>query len=144
MKTKNPCRCFAHWLCRWIFRSLSNVYQVMTEDGRAPILGRICMDMCMVDLTHCPNVAVGSEVEIFGIKNSANVMAQMAQTIPYEITCAVSKRVPRIYYRNGQAVERSGSTIDTNDGKAAYNAMGAVRQEFHAAGWYKNSLCVGE
>ncbi len=88
------------------FRSLSNVYQVMTEDGRAPILGRICMDMCMVDLTHCPNVAVGSEVEIFGIKNSANVMAQMAQTIPYEITCAVSKRVPRIYYRNGQAVER--------------------------------------
>lgn len=88
------------------FRSLSNIYQVMTEDGKAPILGRICMDMCMVDLTSCPNVAVGSEVEIFGMKNSANVMAQMAQTIPYEITCAVSKRVPRVYYRNGKILER--------------------------------------
>ena len=88
------------------FRSLSNCLQVQTGDGPAPILGRICMDMCMVDLTHCPGVAVGDTVEIFGGKNSVNALAQLAGTIPYEIVCAVSKRVPRIYYRGGKAVER--------------------------------------
>ena len=62
--------------------------------------------MCMVDLTHCPGVAVGDTVEIFGGKNSVNALAQLAGTIPYEIVCAVSKRVPRIYYRGGKAVER--------------------------------------
>ena len=88
------------------FRCFSNGYPVMTADGPAPILGRICMDMCMVDLTRCPHVNVGSTVEIFGEKNSVNAMAKRAGTIPYEIVCAVSKRVPRIYYRGGEAVER--------------------------------------
>ena len=88
------------------FRCFSNGYPVMTADGPAPILGRICMDMCMVDLTRCPHVNVGGTVEIFGEKNSVNAMAKRAGTIPYEIVCAVSKRVPRIYYRGGEAVER--------------------------------------
>ena len=51
-------------------------------------------------------VAVGDAVEIFGGKNSVNELAKLAGTIPYEIVCAVSKRVPRIYYRDGKAVER--------------------------------------
>ena len=88
------------------FRSFSNCLQVQTGDGPAPILGRICMDMCMVDLTRCPGVAVGDAVEIFGGENSVNELAKLAGTIPYEIVCAVSKRVPRIYYRDGKAVER--------------------------------------
>ena len=88
------------------FRCFSNRLRVMTEDGGAPVLGRICMDMCMVDLTDCPHVGVGATVEIFGDKNSVNALAKMADTIPYEIVCAVSKRVPRIYYRGGKAVER--------------------------------------
>ena len=88
------------------FRSFSNCLQVVTADGPAPILGRICMDMCMVDLTECPNVTVGDTVEIFGEENPVNRLAAMAGTIPYEIVCAVSKRVPRIYYRDGKAVER--------------------------------------
>lgn len=88
------------------FRCFSNGYEVMTADGPAPILGRICMDMCMIDLTACPHVNVGDTVEIFGDKNSVNDMAKQAQTIPYEIVCAVSKRVPRLYCRGGAVVER--------------------------------------
>lgn len=88
------------------FRSFSNRLCVMTADGPAPILGRICMDMCMIDLTNCPHVNVGSTIEIFGEKNSVNDLAHMVETIPYEIVCAVSKRVPRVYYRGGRAVER--------------------------------------
>ena len=64
------------------------------------------MDMCMIDLTDLPNVKEGDEVEIFGERNSVNDMADMAGTISYEITCAVSKRVPRVYLRHGQVVER--------------------------------------
>lgn len=89
-----------------LFRAFSNRYQVMTKDGAAQILGRICMDMCMIDLTDCPHVSVGDTVEIFGDQNSVNKMAELAQTIPYEIVCAVSKRVPRVYYKNGAVVER--------------------------------------
>ena len=88
------------------FRAYSNRARVMTADGPAPILGRICMDMCMVDLTDCPHVEVGDTVEIFGDQLSANRLAAMAGTIPYELVCAVSKRVPRIYIRDGKAVER--------------------------------------
>jgi alanine racemase len=64
------------------------------------------MDMCMIDLSELPDVQVGDEVEIFGIQNPLEAMADMAGTIPYELTCAVSKRVPRVFYRNGQVVHR--------------------------------------
>ena len=65
--------------------------------GFAPQRGSICMDMCMVDLTDLPQVDVGSEVEIFGKHNDINALSAAAQTIPYELLCAVSKRVPRVY-----------------------------------------------
>ena len=64
------------------------------------------MDMCMIDLTECPHVGVGSTIEIFGRHNSVNAMARMADTIPYELVCAVSKRVPRLYCRDGKVVGR--------------------------------------
>ena len=65
--------------------------------GAAPQRGSICMDMCMVDLTDLPQVSVGDEIEIFGPHNDINTLSAAAQTIPYELLCAVSKRVPRIY-----------------------------------------------
>ena len=86
------------------FRCLSNRCDVMTEDGPARVLGRICMDMCMVDLTDKPHVQVGSEVEIFGQRSPVDRLASLAGTIPYELTCAVSKRVPRVFLRNGRTV----------------------------------------
>ena len=89
-----------------LHRSLSNKWYVWTPYGKAPIVGRICMDMCMIDLTGCPEVQEGDAVEVYGVHNSVNEAARMASTIPYELTCAVSKRVPRIYYRNGKEIGR--------------------------------------
>lgn len=88
------------------FRALSDKCSLMTVDGPAKVRGKICMDMCMIDVTDKPNVEVGSEVEIFGNNNSINEMAAMAQTIPYELTCAVSKRVPRKYIKDGKVIEQ--------------------------------------
>ncbi|MCR5516066.1 MAG: alanine racemase [Lachnospira sp.] len=88
------------------FRSLSNKCSLMTKEGLAPQRGKICMDMCMIDITDKPLVDVGSEVEIFGENNSLDELAALAGTIPYELTCAVSKRVPRQYIRNGEVVEK--------------------------------------
>lgn len=68
-----------------------------SEGCVVPQCGNICMDMCMVNLSDAPTVQVGSEVEIFGGKASLLSLAEAAGTIPYELLCAVSKRVPRIY-----------------------------------------------
>ena len=87
-------------------RSLSNKAIVMTSEGPARQCGRICMDMSMIDLTDKPSVGVGCEVEIFGKANPVEDMAAAADTIPYELVCAVSKRVPRMYIKNGQVVEK--------------------------------------
>lgn len=60
----------------------------------------------MIDLTDKMGVDVGSEVEIFGDNNPIEKMAELAGTIPYELTCAVSKRVTRIYMQDGKVVEK--------------------------------------
>ncbi len=86
-------------------RCLSNKWNVMTADGPARQIGRICMDMCMVDLTACPNVDVDSEIEIFGKGNPIDHMAEVAGTISYELTCSISKRVPRKYISSGTVVD---------------------------------------
>lgn len=88
------------------FRCLSNRCSLYTKGGFAAQRGKICMDMCMIDITDMPSVDVGSEVEIFGAHNSINEMASLAGTIPYELTCAVSKRVPRMYIKNGAVFEK--------------------------------------
>ena len=87
-------------------RSLSNKAVVMTSEGPARQCGRICMDMSMIDLTDKPGVSVGSEVEIFGKQNPIEDLAEAGGTIPYELVCAVSKRVPRVYIKNGEVIER--------------------------------------
>ena len=89
-----------------LFRCLSNRCSFYTQDGFAPQRGKICMDMCMVDLTDKMNVHVGSDIEIFGEHNLLNDMALLAGTIPYELTCAVSKRVPRFYISGGRITEK--------------------------------------
>ena len=77
-------------------RLSSNQCAYAIGDSFAPQRGRICMDMCMVDLTDLPAVKVGDEAEIFGAKSDLNKLAGAAQTITYELLCAVSKRVPRV------------------------------------------------
>lgn len=78
-------------------RIISNKCSFAAQGGFAPQRGSICMDMCMVDLSDLPQVDVGSEVELFGEKNDIYALSDAACTIPYELLCAVSKRVPRVY-----------------------------------------------
>ena len=80
-----------------LHRALSNKAQFWTKDGFAPQRGRICMDMCMIDLTDLPGVDAGDEVEIFGAHSDLETLAAQAGTISYELLCAVSPRVPRVY-----------------------------------------------
>ena len=78
-------------------RILSNRCSFAVAGGFAPQRGSICMDMCMADLTDLPDAHVGSEVEIFGERSDLDKLAAAAGTISYELLCAVSKRVPRVY-----------------------------------------------
>ena len=80
-----------------LLRTLPNNCSFMTERGPAPQRGRICMDMCMIDLTDLPEVNLESLIEIFGQRQTAEELAHRAGTISYELLCSVSKRVPRVY-----------------------------------------------
>jgi len=81
-------------------RALSPGLKVRIGNDFFPIIGRICMDQCMVDLGAHPWVQRWDEVCIFGPNpqdNSAQTLADIAGTIPYEITCGIHKRVPRVF-----------------------------------------------
>ncbi len=84
-------------------RRLSSRGNVIVNGNYAPITGRISMDLTLIDVTEIPGVAVGDEVTLLGSEGSLNVDAQqhaiLAGTIPYEILCNISKRVPRKYTR---------------------------------------------
>jgi alanine racemase len=80
-------------------RLLSNgLGEVYLCDKKAPVIGNICMDMSMLDITHIPEAKVGDLVEIFGEHISASEIAQKINTIPYEILTSVSERVKRVFY----------------------------------------------
>lgn len=68
-----------------------------TPYGNCPQIGSICMDMCMADLTDVYEAEVGMEVEIFGENRDIHLLSEAAGTIPYELLCSVTKRVPRVY-----------------------------------------------
>lgn len=82
-------------------RALSSRGRVIVRDHYAPIVGRISMDLTLVDVTGIPGVDVGDEVVLLGSSDGLCVSPQehadLANTIPYEILCAISKRVPRKY-----------------------------------------------
>ena len=90
-----------------LFRALSGKLRVLTPYGEAQQVGRICMDMCMIDVTDLPQVKSGDEVEIFGEHILCADDAALCDTIPYELMCAVSKRVPRVYRLNGVSVDKN-------------------------------------
>ena len=78
-------------------RRLSNLGYVMIHGQKAPILGRVCMDQMMVDVTDIPHVQRGDEVTLLGEGISIAQMADMLQINVDEILCHITKRVPRIY-----------------------------------------------
>jgi alanine racemase len=83
-------------------RALTNRGEVLVRGERAPVVGTVCMDWIMVDVTQIPGVAVGDQVTLLGCDGLENCvraeeLATWAGTIPYEIFCGISKRVPRVY-----------------------------------------------
>lgn len=78
-------------------RLLSNQGAVLIRGQRAPIVGRVCMDLCMADVTDIPGVAVGDVAVLYGDALPVEESASHAGTIQYELLCAVSSRVPRVY-----------------------------------------------
>lgn len=89
-------------------RALSNC-GVMELHGRpAAVIGRVCMDQAILDVSGIPDVRPGDEVTVFGpggVADTAASAARKAGTIPYELLCAVGMRVPRIYLRDGRPAE---------------------------------------
>jgi alanine racemase len=82
-------------------RALGNVAQVLIRGHRAPVVGSVCMDLCMIDVTDVAGVTPDDEVVLMGAQDGAAVtayeLAGWAGTIPYEIVCGVERRVPRVY-----------------------------------------------
>lgn len=78
-------------------RLLSNRASVIIRGKRAPLAGRVCMDQIMVDVTDIPEASLGDEATLFGVPElPAGELALLMGTIDYEVTCGISKRVPRI------------------------------------------------
>ena len=96
-------------------RSLSNKAVVYVDGCEVKQTGRICMDQCMIDVTAVNNINVGDEVILFGGsgKISAENTAELIDTIGYELVCAVGRRVPRIYIRDGEVTEVTKYLLDT-------------------------------
>ena len=98
-------------------RALSGKFYVLICGKRAPILGRICMDQMMVDVTDIPGVTVGEKVVLIGTDGDDAItmedIAAAADTFNYEFVCGISRRVPRIYKRNGQVVHEVHYLLDS-------------------------------
>ena len=78
-------------------RRLSNRGEVLVRGKRAPVVGRVSMDLVTIDVTDVPDAAVGDEVVLLGEGIPAEELAAKLDTISYEVFCNVSKRVPRLY-----------------------------------------------
>ena len=90
-------------------RQLSNRGCMTIRKKRAPVLGRVCMDQTLVDVTAVPDVRPGDEVTVFGPgaasgADTTRTVADKTGTIPYEVVCDLTRRVPRVYRQHGLTV----------------------------------------
>ncbi len=90
-------------------RRLSGQACFLLHGKRVPVVGRICMDMCMTDITDVPEARVGDTVTVVGRDGDEAVTwddwADTLGTISYELVCDINKRVPRLYFRDGKQVD---------------------------------------
>ena len=90
-------------------RLLSGKAEALIKGIRVPVVGRICMDQCMIEVTGIEDVNVGDEVVLFGEQGqsfiSIDELAEKLGTINYEIVCMIARRVPRVYIKNGKIVD---------------------------------------
>lgn len=91
-------------------RMLSDCGCVLIHGMRARILGRICMDQFMVDVTNIPDVSRGDEVTLLGKDQEEQItveeLSALCKRFPYEFVCCISRRVPRVYIKNGKISEQ--------------------------------------
>ncbi|MBI4553848.1 MAG: alanine racemase [Candidatus Latescibacteria bacterium] len=89
-------------------RALSNRGVVLVRGQRAPVVGRVCMDQCLIDVGHIPGVSIGDEVVLVGRQGTDEVsiyeLARRLGTIPNEAVCLIGTRVPRLFLRGGRVV----------------------------------------
>lgn len=83
-------------------RHFSDRMEVLIHGQRCKVVGRVCMDMCMVDVTDIPRVRAGDIAVIYGREGLLDQGAELAGTIPYELLCNVNPRVPRVYLDSGR------------------------------------------
>ena len=99
-------------------RSLSNRAFMTVRGKRAPVIGRVCMDQVMLDVSGIEGVASGDEVVVIGNGRdgalSFDEIARLMGTINYEAVCLVGKRVPRVYLRNGKEICASGVMLHSS------------------------------
>jgi alanine racemase len=97
-------------------RSLSNRFYVLIKGKKAPILGRVCMDQMMVDVTDIDDVAPEDSVVLVGRSGNEEItveqIAAAADSFNYEFVCGISRRVPRVYYLGGKAVHTVHYLLD--------------------------------
>ncbi len=97
-------------------RSLSGRFYVLIRGKRAPILGRVCMDQLMVDVTDIPDVALNDRVVLVGKSGNEEItmeqIAAAADSFNYEFVCGISRRVPRIYISGGKTVHSVHYLLD--------------------------------
>ncbi len=91
------------------FSRLLNGKSLVTVDGKkVDVVGKICMDQCMLNVTNVKNLYIDKEVTVFGEGenvNSAEELASNLGTISYEIVCMISRRVPRVYKKDGEIIK---------------------------------------
>ena len=97
-------------------RNLSGKFYVLIRGRKAPILGRICMDQMMVDVTDIPGVTPGDPVTLIGTDGTETItveaIAAVADSFNYEFVCGISRRVPRIYVKDGKTVHSVHYLLD--------------------------------
>ena len=86
-------------------RGLSGKGYMLIKGKKAPILGRVCMDQTVVDVTHIDDVKTGDTALLFGKELPVEEVAKILGTINYELVCAVAHRVPRIYIKNNKILD---------------------------------------
>jgi alanine racemase len=87
-------------------RRLAREGKMIVRGQLVPIIGRICMDQCMIDVTNVHNIERGDEVILFSDEGiTVDDLAKWLDTINYEVTCVIGKRIPRIYTKHGKAVK---------------------------------------
>ena len=97
-------------------RSLSGKFYVLIHGKKAPILGRICMDQMMVDVTDIPEAKLNDRVVLVGRSGDEEItmeaIAAAADSFNYEMVCGISRRVPRLYCRDGQTIHSVHYLLD--------------------------------